>query len=245
MQPDAPTSPPTPTGDDLDARIAGIAALGEPIRRALYRFVAAQSLPVNRDQAAEGVGIPRHKAKFHLDKLVNDGLLAVEFSRPPGRGGPGAGRPAKLYRRSARELSVSLPERRYDLAGGLLARAVADAERDGGPVRDALSNAARDAGRSLGEKARQRAGARPSRSALIEATREVLSECGYEPHVDATGITLGNCPFHALSQEYTDLVCGMNLDMMDGLVEGLGRSKLEGLLDPALGRCCVRLQKMA
>jgi len=231
--------------DDLDARIAGLAALGEPIRRALYRFVAAQSEPVNRDQAAEGVGIPRHTAKFHLDKLVDDGLLAVEFSRPAGRGGPGAGRPAKLYRRSGRELSVSLPERDYQLAGGLLARAITDAERDGVPVGDALHKVARETGRSLGAEARERAGTRASRSTLLEAISEILGKRGYEPHVDKTGITLGNCPFHALSQEYTDLVCGMNLDLMEGLVEGLGHSNLEGLLDPAPGRCCVRLQKMA
>jgi predicted ArsR family transcriptional regulator len=229
--------------DDLDARITGVAALGEPVRRALYRFVVGQPGPVNRDQAAEGVGVARHTAKFHLDKLVDDGLLAVEFSRPPGRGGPGAGRPAKLYRRSARELSVSLPERDYESAGGLLAQAITDAGRDGVPVGDALHTVARDAGRSLGQKARERAGSRPSGSALLEATGEILRERGYEPHVDGTGIMLGNCPFHSLSKEYTDLVCGMNLDLMNGLVEGLGRSNLEALLDPAPGRCCVRLQK--
>ncbi len=232
-------------GDDFDARVSGIAVLGEPVRRALYRYVVAQPDPVNRDQAAEGIGVARHVAKFHLDKLVDDGLLEVEYRRAFGRSGPGAGRPAKFYRRSSRELTVSLPERHYELAGRLLARAIIDAEREGAPVGDALRDAARDAGRELGRQARKKAGARASRSALLASTTDVLSECGYEPRSDATGMTLVNCPFHALAQDYTELVCGMNLELMNGLVDGLERSALEPLLDPAPDRCCVRLRKAA
>ena len=131
MPPDDATATPAPASPDFDAQVTGLAALGDPLRRALYRYVVAQTAPVNRDQAAEGVGVARHVAKFHLDKLVDDGLLEVEFARPPGRRGPGAGRPAKLYRRSSRELAVSLPQRDYELAGRLLAKAVTDAATRG------------------------------------------------------------------------------------------------------------------
>src|SRR3954447_11249276 len=123
MRSDDPTTSPSPAHHDFDAQVIGIAALAEPIRRALYRFVVAQPGPVNRDEAAAGSGVARHVAKFHLDKLVEDGLLEVTYARPAGRGGPGAGRPAKLYRRSPLELAVSLPPREYELAGRLLARA--------------------------------------------------------------------------------------------------------------------------
>jgi predicted ArsR family transcriptional regulator len=234
------TDGPTP---GLDAHITAIAALGEPIRRALYRFVVAQSAPVNRDQAAEGAGVARHVAKFHLDKLVEDGLLEVTYSRPAGRGGPGAGRPAKLYRRSPRVFALSLPAREYELAGRLLARAVTAAERDHTPVGDALRDAAREVGMSLGQRARQQAGKKPSAAAVLAATTDVLGECGYEPRPDATGVTLANCPFHALARDYTDLVCGMNLELMTGLVDGLGTPNLEARLEPCPGRCCVRLAK--
>lgn len=165
--------------------------------------------------------MPAPFAKFHLEKLVQDELLEVEHRRPPGRGGPGAGRPAKFYGRSARELAVSLPERRYDPAGRLLARAVSEAVHDHIPVGDALGQAARHTGRSAGRQARRGAGHRPGRRALLAAAREVLGAWGYEPRIEVRSGFLANCPFHALAQEFTDLVCTMNLELMGGLVDGL------------------------
>jgi predicted ArsR family transcriptional regulator len=226
---------------DFDSQVSGIAALGEPVRRALYRYVVGQPTSVSRDEAAAGAGVAHHVAKFHLDKLVEDGLLEVEYARPPGRGGPGAGRPAKRYRRASRELAVSLPPREYELAGRLLARAVTAAERDGIPVRDALSDGARDVGASLGRRARAQTGAGASPDELVDAASDALRECGYEPRTEGDAVVLANCPFHALSRDYTDLVCGMNLELMTGLVEGLESSGLEPRLEPAPGRCCVCL----
>jgi predicted ArsR family transcriptional regulator len=250
--------------DDFDAQVTGIAALGEPLRRALYRYVVAQGAPVSRDQAAEATGIARHAAKFHLDKLAEEGLLAVEYRRPPGRRGPGAGRPAKLYRRSDRELRVSLPERRYELVGRMLAEAIVEAERRGVPVREALREAARRAGRSLGsggeldgldgfgklgESGAAAAGTGTcdtcGAAASIAAVRAALAAHGYEPRRDADGLTLANCPFKALAQDYTELVCGMNLELVGGLLAGLGVTDLEARLDPAPGRCCVTVRGAA
>jgi predicted ArsR family transcriptional regulator len=225
---------------EFDAQVTGIGALSDPTRRALYRYVVAQPAPVNRDQAAAGVGVARHIAKFHLDKLLDDGLLAVEYARAPGRRGPGAGRPAKLYSRSSRELAVSLPQRDYELAGRLLAKAVTDAEH-GVPIDDALASVSRTTGRVLGERARQHAGNRPGPAALRAAASEVLTECGYEPRDEGAEITLVNCPFHALAQDYTDLICGMNLELIGGFVETLEHPTLAAHLAPVPGRCCVHL----
>jgi len=241
VAPQEPTTTPDVAIVDFDTQVTGIAALAEPVRRALYRYVVSQVEPVNRDQAAAGAGVTRHVAKFHLDKLVSDGLLEVGYGRPPGRSGPGAGRPAKLYRRSSRQLAISLPPRDYMLAGRLLARAVTIAERRGTPVGESLRDVARETGRALGHRTRVQAGSRPSRSAVLAAATGVLRECGYEPRSDAAGVTLANCPFHALAQDYTDLVCGMNLELMTGLVEGLDRAEFRARLEPGLGRCCVRL----
>jgi predicted ArsR family transcriptional regulator len=233
------------SSENFETRVAGVAALGDPIRRALYEFVVRQGAPVSRDQAAAGVEIARHTAKFHLDKLENEGLLEVEFHRPPGRRGPGAGRPAKFYRRSSREIAVSLPERRYDLAGHLMARAITTSQQDGAPVTDALREAARAFGRTLAEQVQQRVGVAASQAAVAEAVRDVLADSGYEPRGTATALSLANCPFHSLAQEYTALVCGMNEDLIQALLEALPATELRAYLEPEPGRCCVTLKAAA
>lgn len=224
------------TTNDIDA----LAAMAEPIRRKLYSWVVAQGRPVGRDEAANAVGISRALAAFHLDRLVREGLLEPEYRRLTGRTGPGAGRPAKLYRRSEREVAVSLPERRYDVAAGLMAEAL-EAIGEGGPPAE-LREAAVRAGREVGVAARDRAGARSNRSRRRETLIEVLDERGYEPRQTDTGeIRLGNCPFHRLVDDHRDLVCGMNVALAEGVLDGLGDEGLEARLDPRPGLCCVAI----
>lgn len=228
--------------EGFDQQVDRLASLGEPIRRALYRYVISQSDPVGREQAAAAVGAAPHVAKFHLDKLEADGLLDSEYSRPPGRGGPGAGRPAKRYRRSMRELSVSLPERRYDLAGRVMAQAIATATQTRIPVEDALHEAAAVEGRRLGDHVNARLGRGRSTAACGRAITGVLADYGYEPRGDDV-ITLANCPFHALAKEHTDLVCGMNLDLLNGMLEACDSGGMQARLDPSPDRCCVTLDR--
>jgi predicted ArsR family transcriptional regulator len=226
---------------DFEERVAGVASLAEPQRRALYRFVVNRGDAVSKDEAAAALGVARSVAAFHLERLVSDGLLTTEFRRLSGRKGPGAGRPAKLYRRAEGELSVSLPARQYDLAAGLLAAAVNEATQTGTPVDRALTRVATARGHDLGERAREEAGKRPSRRALIEAALRVLDEQGYEPHQHGNEIKLANCPFHALVDEQRDLVCGMNRDLLGGMADAVGDDLLTARLAPSEGNCCVRL----
>jgi predicted ArsR family transcriptional regulator len=224
-------------------RLAAIAGLGEPLRRGIYLFVASQAGAVNRDQAAEHFGVSRSVAAFHLDKLSKLGLLDVEFKRPPGRRGPGAGRPAKLYRATTPEVAFSVPPREYELAGRLLAEAVTVAQRDGIPVEQALAETARSVGQSLGRLAGHRLGGAPKREQSVSAARQVLSDCAYEPRDDGREIALLNCPFHSLAREYQTLVCGMNLALITGLTDELPDAGLQARLEPVPGQCCVRLTR--
>lgn len=230
------------TSKDLDHQINSVAVLGEPVRRELYRFVVAQPEPVSRENAAAGVGVPHHVAKFHLDKLEEDGLLEAEYRRPAGRTGPGAGRPAKLYRRSARHIAISLPERRYDLAGRILADAVHSAQSAGLPVNGMVTKAARAAGSTLAEQARQAAAELPAPADPLEAATRALAANGYEPRRAAGRVTLANCPFHDLAQRHPTLVCGLNLDLIGGLLDALPAADLCATLDPEPGRCCVTVE---
>jgi predicted ArsR family transcriptional regulator len=226
--------------DEFAADVASIAALSEPVRRALYRYVVDQAGPVSRETAAAGVGVAHHVAKFNLDRLVSDGLLDVEYRRPPGRTGPGAGRPTKLYRRTARDIAVSLPERRYDLAGQVLAEAVTVAARDRRPLPDTLRAAARNAGRRMAETGERGPAAEPRRT-----VGDVLARHGYEPRFTGDGIVLANCPFHSLARDYTELVCGMNLDLIDGVLERVCPGRMTAHLDPGPDRCCVTISEPA
>jgi predicted ArsR family transcriptional regulator len=227
------------TARDFDSRVTSVAALGEPVRRQLYRYVVGQPEPVSREQAAAALGVARHVAKFNLDKLEEEGLLEVEYARPAGRSGPGAGRPAKLYRRSRRDVEVSLPERRYDLAARVMAEAITIAEDKAVPIGAALREAAAEAGRELGAEAKKKAGAQASAADALTAVTEVLAGRGYEPRQAGQGFMLANCPFHNLAQKYTNLVCGINFELIDSLLAEAGATGVLAQLQPFPGRCCV------
>lgn len=224
---------PTPPAD-RDSTISGIAALAEPVRRDLFDLVVRSRTAVSRDQAAEGLGIPTHAAKFHLDRLVDEGLLEVEFRRLTGRTGPGSGRPAKLYRRTSRELAVSLPERHYDLLSRILAKAVAEATSTGADIGAIVARVARDEGEAWGA-----ANGEPLGPEELDRLASTLAAGGYEPWIEDRTMFLRNCPFHRVAQEQTELVCGLNLEFVSGVATGTGCSGLTTRLDPGEDRCCV------
>lgn len=209
-------------GDGLDA-VAGLSSLDDPVRRRLYEYVASRDEPVARDDAAAAVSISRTLAAYHLDRLADAGILAVSYARPPGRSGPGAGRPAKRYTRTQQELSASVPPRNYVLLAKLLVEAVT-ADRSGG-VGTAVTAAARTTGRA---------------SAVGGGVADSLYGCGYEPVQTVDGdIELRNCPFHQLMSHHRELVCGLNLELIRGMLEAGGDRPSRAVLAPREGRCCV------
>ena len=223
--------------DALERDAAGIGALADPVRRQLYQFVCSQPGLVSRDQAADAVGIPHHQAKFHLDRLTAEGLLESDYARVTGRSGPGAGRTSKLYRRARRDIAVSLPQREYELAGRLMATAIARSADTGEPVAEVLNGVAREYGRTMavGFSPPKDAGA-----ALQRAVR-VLRRYGYEPRFSEDEVELANCPFHALAQEQTALACNMNHALITGVADALAPHGPDARLCPGRDRCCVVL----
>jgi predicted ArsR family transcriptional regulator len=222
-------------------RIRGIAALDHPITRAAYRLLGERG-EVSRDETSAAMGLARSVAAFHLDKLVDAGLADVRFERRTGRSGPGAGRTAKLYRRSPTEIAVSLPERRYDLAGELLAGAVERASDGSMSVERALHDTAVEAGRRIGDAVRADSGPGAASTGRRDALLAVLEGNGYEPRVHGDEVVLANCPFHALAEHHRQLMCGMNLDLIGGIVEGVaGEDLMTARLAPEAGYCCVRI----
>lgn len=219
--------------DSFEAGVARLGLLQDAVRAALYRYVAAQDHEVSRNEAAAAVGVQRGLAAFHLDKLADAGLLEVSFRRLGGRTGPGAGRPAKLYRRADREVAASVPPRAYATAAALLAETVEQAGAD-----LTLHTVARRTGEQAGQQRRaDAAGGHVDRETITDA----LAELGYEPYLDGVVLRMRNCPFHALSERFPPLVCGMNHALITGLLTGLGAESCHAELDPAPGRCCVAI----
>jgi predicted ArsR family transcriptional regulator len=208
---------------DLEA----LSALADPVRRRLYEFVAGAGGPVGRDDAAAHAGIGRTLAAYHLDRLAADGLLEVSYGRRTGRSGPGAGRPAKLYSRAEREFELRTPPRDYLLLAEILVRAD---EEGGDAVRAAVAVSARELGEEIG------------RSADRVAIEHILRERGYEPFEDEDGVLrFGNCPFHRLAATHRDVVCSLNLALVEGILAG-ARAEGRATLEPDRAGCCVAVR---
>jgi predicted ArsR family transcriptional regulator len=226
----------------LDKGAGAIAALEDDLRRRMYVFIRGQGRPVSRDEASEEVGISRKLAAFHLDKLVERGLLTAHYARLPGRGGRGAGRSSKLYEPSGLEIDVSIPERRYDIVGEIMVAALLEDSKE--PPRETARRIACDKGHAIGEEVKAELRLRPPGSErALAVAEEILARYGYEPYrVGDDTISLRNCPFHNLSQRAPELVCGMNREFIDGFLRGLGNDSVEAALVPTPGECCVKLR---
>ena len=205
-------------------RWSAVATLADASRRALYDYVRRQDHPVGREEAAEATAMSRNLAAFHLDKLVDAGLLTARYEAPAGRP-RGRGRAPKVYEPSGDGLEVTIPQRHYELIADILAEAVAD---DRAPVRDTAARVAHRRGRDLGGTLHG--------SGVLAA----LAGLGFEPEAGPDGVRLHNCPFHALAVRHTALVCGLNREFVAGLLDGLGVSA-QARLAPRPGACCVEV----
>ena len=199
-----------------------------------------QDHPVTREEAAEAGRVSRSLAAFHLDKLVSAGLLQARYAAPAGP--RGRGRTPKVYEPAPGRVTLSIPERRYDLMGEILA--------------DAVDEHPTDAQAAALRLARER-GAQTGREAGEADLTDVLAALGFEPasasrpgqsdaataagHGESHEIVLRNCPFHRLAVRHTALVCGLNHAFLGGLLDGMGRVDLDARLEPAEGACCVRI----
>ncbi|MGA5299569.1 helix-turn-helix transcriptional regulator [Nucisporomicrobium flavum] len=201
-----------------------VATLADPSRRALYDYVRRQDHAVGREEAADATEMSRNLAAFHLDKLVEAGLLTARYEPPAGRP-RGRGRAPKVYEPTGDGLTVTIPQRQYELLADVLAEALAAGESPG--------QVARERGRRFGQ-------AMGGAGDVLGA----LAGLGFEPEAGADAVRLHNCPFHAVAARHTELVCGLNLSFVTGLLDGLGQDA-QARLAPRPGACCVEVTPAA
>ena len=228
----------SPDGTAIDA----IASLSDGLRRRLYEFARAARRPVSRNEAASAVGISRKLAAFHLDRLVEVGLLRFRFKEP----NSARGRPPKVYLASDVGVELSIPARRHELLAEILAGAVVLEDRHGS-ARAASTRVAHARGVAAAAEIAERV-----RRGRIGAERgmtfaeEVLTGCGFEPYRAGSGcVRLRNCPFHPLAGAMPELVCSLNHGFVSGVLAGLGVETVHAVLAPSAGECCVELRSGA
>jgi predicted ArsR family transcriptional regulator len=174
-------------------------------------------------------------------------LLDVAYRRLTARPGPGAGRPAKLYRRTSRERAFSAPARDYAQAARIFAEAL---ERSG--AEQALYATARERGFAAGRALRRqestsdgllsRQNSTSDDSVSGETLVQELAARGYEPAIDQGTVRLRNCPYHAVAEAFPVVACGMNLALLEGLLDGAGLGGSRAAqMDPQPGACCVTI----
>jgi len=227
-------------GLGADAAIRAVSALSDESRRRMFEFCRRAGRAISRDEAAAEVGISRKLAAFHLEKLVEAGLLRAHYEQ----GGRlrKVGRAPKLYEPVETDLRLSIPPRRPDLLAEILLDGVLSHDDDVSPMDSALGAAFRR-GERVGaeERARSRPGRLSSERALTlsEAT---LSRAGFEPDRPRPNcVRLRSCPFHPLAQAQPDAVCGINHAFLTGMLDGLQATTVRAILDPAGGECCVEI----
>ncbi len=203
--------------------LGAISLLLAPVRWRLYQYIQDADGAVGRDEAARAAGISRNLAAFHLDRMAEAGLLAVEYRRLTGRSGRGAGRPAKLYRAAAQRIAVSLSATRYPLAGRILATAVTEkgADEDGAA---AVRRVAARVGAELGGELQGRLGADTGRP--LGLAEQAVQKLGYDPERRRGRLVLRNCPFAELVASHRELICPMNHALLSGLLPALGAAGL-------------------
>jgi predicted ArsR family transcriptional regulator len=176
--------------------VDALAGVGQPELRETLLFVRAQAGAVSADDVAGHFRIHRTVARSRLERLAEAGLLEASFERRTGRSGPGAGRPAKVYRVPPEIAAIEFPARHYEQLVSHLLTALPPEERQ-----EALA----DVGIAFAGDLADAAGLKPARGIRSAAERacSALGLLGFQARVaeasaDHVVIETPTCPLRPL-----------------------------------------------
>jgi predicted ArsR family transcriptional regulator len=191
--------------------------LGDATRRGIYVSVREAPDPVTASDIATLFEIHPNVARHHLDRLVADGYLQVTRKRADGKRGPGAGRPAKHYEPTRKEVSVQFPARRYDLLSELLVRVVRRVAPD-----DAAA-VAEEVGREYGREIAGEIGLPEDAGfeTAVQAVARAMMGVGFDTEANADNRVLVTsfCPFGQTAMDHPEIVCKLDQGIVKGLLE--------------------------
>jgi predicted ArsR family transcriptional regulator len=193
-----------------------LAAAGDLQLRRILLYARGRRDPFAADDVAVVLGVHRNVARSRLDRLVEAGFLVVTPERRGGRRGPGAGRPAKVYRVAPELEGVEFPDRRLAELTSLLVEKV--------PARG-RSKALREAGEDFGRTLAAAGGLKQSRSVGtgLERVCDALGTLGFQVSVvsldgDQAELASPTCPLRPLVVRCPD-ASAIDRGMWAGLVE--------------------------
>jgi predicted ArsR family transcriptional regulator len=179
-----------------------VSALQDPTRRRiLLDFYVHQPEWTTADVAA-AVGVHRTVAHAHLERLVALGYLISSQRRGA------AGKPAKLYRLTERQIELSYPIRRFARLAALLAQALRGSA-DG-------IGAAREVGRGHGASMVTEPAGSP------ESVLRELIPLGAEYVLSDGDVVARNCIFRQACEQARDIVCELHAGILEGAFRKAG-----------------------
>jgi predicted ArsR family transcriptional regulator len=227
-----------PVPEVLRADQGAAPVLGESRARVLAVLQDAGE-PLDVGEVARRVGLHANTARFHLDALVEVGVVerAAEQREQPGR-------PRTLY--AARPDSARAGRRSYRLLAEILTSFLA--AEDPQPAQAAVR-----AGQAWGRYLAVRP-APFSRMDADAATGQLvgtLGEIGFAPEATTAGrnrrILLHHCPFREAAEEHREVVCSIHLGLMRGVLAELDApidaERLDPFVEPSL--CVAHLATRA
>lgn len=193
-----------------------LAAAGDPQLRRILLYARSRRDPFTAADAAAELEVHRNVARSRLDRLAEAGFLEVALERRGGRRGPGAGRPAKVYRVAPELDGVEFPDRRLAELTSLLVMRV--------PARG-RPKALRETGEEFGRRLATSAALQPSRNVAtgLERVCDALGRLGFQVSIvslegDRAELASPTCPLRPLIVSYPG-AGGIDRGMWAGLVE--------------------------
>lgn len=222
---------------------SGRAPVQDATRAGVSRLRILQLLRQSPDELgvqdlAERVGLHANTVRFHLDRLVAEGLVLrhVQDRTEPGR-------PRLAFTAAARP-DAQRDQRSYRLLAEILASFVAGAVPD-------PAAAATEAGRTWGHYLSERPAPyrRTSEEDAVPELLRILNEVGFAPELsqdDAHGtVLLRHCPFLEVAEAHREVVCSVHLGLMQGALAEMRApitaDRLEPFVEPSL--CVAHLAK--
>jgi predicted ArsR family transcriptional regulator len=202
----------------FDSQVGALtASLGDTTRRGVYIAVRQAGDPMTVSEVAALFDLHPNVARHHLDRLVADGWLQVTHRRNAARGGPGAGRPAKHYEATAKEVSLEFPRRRYELLSELLVQVLERLE----PVRAA--EVAEEIGREYGRQLADEVGLPEDAGfdVAVTAVARAMMGVGFETEArpEDRALLTRFCPFGQTAANHPEIVCRIDQGIVKGLLE--------------------------